>query len=910
MTLVRTDTGVVALISKIAADDEEGAAQLLRLGIYEAMCSLADADAAEHEAGVRNLVLKRSDEGRRALVRSFIDRRIAGEDIDDVLTAAEYMTTVELVAKNKKDRQGNLHDRLGRFTSGANNGANILGAFGGDRNRSQQMAALGTALTTNGSAVGQAVSAAGALGTEAERVLGPGLQRAAYRFRGTERRPSNALHNAINDHQEPLGAREQMYRQQGFTPDQRRLAIRGDAVAAYFASQLPKPKDAELSYASGRVPPSRGAIIDADGDVITEAVGLNGDHYVPFDLKNLGRMEGGQYVRTRAAGGPTREDLYAGLMGGARQVQVVSHSGVFTLELDPDLRGGRRYSDKARQMTNRYQEILETINQERVAAVPLDNATMNRLRQRALAQSGGDVKDARTKLADLTHEEMQRQAFERDREEEDAAVKEAVQHRVAAEERKAGGFSNQERARIARDIEPEVRAQLSEETPRSLKLDGEGYARALDALQGEFPYFIRDVRHEPLREFGEQMGLRNVVQSLPAKGPKDRGFVRGDQNVAALRGANDRRVTSAQMSPRGASGTGDAPRARDEAKPDEQKAPATGATVAAPKDSLVPDFSPREIDPRSPMLGDVLKTSAGAQVLDEAADSLNDVLVTAEAVKDSKKVVPDIAKWGEDDLKGKAPEFVLSWLADESKTDGDPMGFLFDKAKPETREAVREAMTKVPAMAKDLEDPDYAAKVLTGAQHMTEVLDLADPFGATPSKETLFTTPKTTDKPLAFGQIKNLRSDSAAFKAWEERAAASDDDMRDFLESANPALIQKTLRVRAELKDAAARGDRELDGMDVESGMKLIEEQIPKMHLAYAFQQTRERVAAWHARAGKGDAAPFEGAAASTLTKRGSGFLSSVQRPYRVSSVRKSDPQREAFEAALAEAWRVGYATQ
>jgi hypothetical protein len=41
-------------------------------------------------------------------------------------------------------------------------------------------------------------------------------------------------------------------------------------------------------------------IIDADGDVVSQAVGFSDDHYLPFDLANLTRLRGGQYVRTEA----------------------------------------------------------------------------------------------------------------------------------------------------------------------------------------------------------------------------------------------------------------------------------------------------------------------------------------------------------------------------------------------------------------------------------------------------------------------------------------------------------------------------------------------------------------------------------------------------------------------------------
>src|SRR5207342_236966 len=92
---------------------------------------------------------------------------------------------------------------------------------------------------------------------------------------------------------------------------------------------------------------------------------------------------GGQYVRTRAAGGLTTEDLYTGLLTGARQVQVISNSGVFTVEFDPDVRGGRRYTDKALRMINRYGKILETIQAGRIMRNDVPFARRQQLQEQA-----------------------------------------------------------------------------------------------------------------------------------------------------------------------------------------------------------------------------------------------------------------------------------------------------------------------------------------------------------------------------------------------------------------------------------------------------------------------------------------------------------------------------------------------
>ena len=69
-----------------------------------------------------------------------------------------------------------------------------------------------------------------------------------------------------------------------------------------------------LQLASGNTPPSEGVIINANGQIVTQAVGYGDDHYLPFNLKNLKALKGGEYIRTRSVGGLTSEDIYTGLI--------------------------------------------------------------------------------------------------------------------------------------------------------------------------------------------------------------------------------------------------------------------------------------------------------------------------------------------------------------------------------------------------------------------------------------------------------------------------------------------------------------------------------------------------------------------------------------------------------------------
>jgi hypothetical protein len=440
--------------------------------------------------------------------------------------------------------------------------------------RYQRAALVGSALsnqTSPGSTphtVGVMAQLVGNLGPQAETVLGDNIKRTAYRYRGTEKRPSQELIDdvegtgdtelkAIRSGNLPAIAerarladqtsralaaprrqdrsdqgraaevprstterlatywanpRNQQARNVDPSTDALELRMRGDAAVGYFMRRLPNPREATLSAAGGGMPPSIGAIIDEKGNVVTESQGFAHDSYLPFDLKNLKRLQGGQYVRTRVGGGPSGEDIYTGLLAGARQVQVVSNSGVFTVEFDPDLRGGRRYSDKARAMINRYNSILEAIAQPR---------------------------DEKDKLYANDLPAWQKAAIRRKAYEEndyDEAIAEPIAQRALERERRVqqlGGDEEEERNKIRgrvrtsnpdwgpSQVEAEVedqyyrgRRQLEETKVRPLQLNGEGYNRALLALQQEFPYYIRAVDYQPLRDFGRERGFRG-----PGGGP-------------------------------------------------------------------------------------------------------------------------------------------------------------------------------------------------------------------------------------------------------------------------------------------------------------------------------------------------------------------------------------------------------
>lgn len=212
--------------------------------------------------------------------------------------------------------------------------------------------------------VGQHV---GELGPEAQKVIGPTADRAAYRYRGIEREPDRRLTLAVeNVMNRPglngMGKHNLLFH--GSEDEQGNW--RASAPMSYLRTRLPSAALNTLQRMSGHIPPSEGFIISPAGKVTAQAVGYGDDHYLPFNLKKLGGLRGGEYMRTRTWGGPTTEDIYTGLIGGARTLSVVSHNGVYTLEFDDNLKGGRRFNDKAARMVARYGQLLDAVRSEQV----------------------------------------------------------------------------------------------------------------------------------------------------------------------------------------------------------------------------------------------------------------------------------------------------------------------------------------------------------------------------------------------------------------------------------------------------------------------------------------------------------------------------------------------------------------
>jgi len=364
---------------------------------------------------------------------------------------------------------------------------------------------------------------AGQFGPEAEKVIGPSMRKAAYRYRGTEKTPDPKLMGAaeasavayLREEGREKGTNRQVVTNskgerkivevprknalEALSPEEKTYATQRAAIA-YFVQgdRIPKSNLSALHRASGKVTPSEGVIIDSKGQVSHQAVGFAEDHYLPFNMKNLADLQGGSYVRTRESGGLTTEDIYTGLMTGARSMTVVSNSGVFTVNFDDTLRGGRRYGDKAKQMVDRYAHTLDAVKSKTVDKTPMT------AREKAEIRVEMEDEFEANGLAALPDAEKEELISARIQQVKDKP-------RLDPEEmndlkRRANAHSdNPKEARIHfNELYDEA---MSKKQNRSYQLDGEGYSVALDALKEQFPYFIDEV------EYHTKAGAKGNVRS-------------------------------------------------------------------------------------------------------------------------------------------------------------------------------------------------------------------------------------------------------------------------------------------------------------------------------------------------------------------------------------------------------------
>lgn len=334
-------------------------------------------------------------------------------------------------------------------------------------------------------------------GPSAEQVFGPPARRMAYRYRGTERSPARDLvqeyGDAVNRGKqggaapmrrpgEDLSAYEARVSQTHAerTPTWSEREAGREAIIDWLRAKgrAPDRKLSTLQLAAGHTPPSEGVLLNADGQIVTTAVGAADDWYLPFNLKHLASLKGGEYIRSRSTGGLTTEDIYTGLMTGARRVTVVSRSGVYSIEFDPELRGGRRNNDKALRMTKRYGELLDAVQSGKVERQNLDSADLAQIRGKVdQMYPGANAEVRRAAITALIQERKDNPAsIDADIEELDE------QRRSLAETRE---LSTDEKTAFDRD-----RFRLLAQREYFYNLNGLGYKAAQEALKEQFPYYI------------------------------------------------------------------------------------------------------------------------------------------------------------------------------------------------------------------------------------------------------------------------------------------------------------------------------------------------------------------------------------------------------------------------------------
>ena len=449
-------------------------------------------------------------------------------------------------------RRANLGDD--EFKAFSQNWANAGTAEQTTSRMYQRLSSTGSAMNTLGAPggkvqlAGKMAEIVGQYGPQAEQVIGPTARKTAYRYRGTETTPDAKLVRVYGEEiadakkygatkptpemqaliadrlttsRAKLGGGEagiratrvhpaprpeaapaimQMARARaaeeiGSTRDPN-WAERGmgtAVVAEYLKLKLPSKRLYELHLEAGNTPPSEGVIIDSQGRLAVQAIGYGDDHYLPFNLKNLKSLKGGEYVRNRSVGGLTSEDIYTGLVTGARRVTVVSRSGTFSMEFAPDFRGGRRHNDKARRMTRRYEQILDAVQSGKVDRqnIPprwrkvIENEVKDEYGPGASRQSVRDEIDSRIK------EFKEKPEIEgRDLDRAETLINDM-------EERGARGDV---RESDVADYRRQVMNELRDMKEVRFRLNGIGYDAALRSLQEQFPYYIEDVRNKPTRD--------------------------------------------------------------------------------------------------------------------------------------------------------------------------------------------------------------------------------------------------------------------------------------------------------------------------------------------------------------------------------------------------------------------------
>jgi hypothetical protein len=725
---------------------------------------------------------------------------------------------------------------------------------GSDRRSYRRIGMMGTALTnasgdnSTGAMVGGLAQLIGELGPEAEDVLSPGFTRIAYRYRGTEKRPDSEMLSqmaqadrtlsvldpdlpakasakrvgdarvASEDKREELLDTYKHDKSQGnkvagvmgyysqdrvfnsLTPDQRSMRIRGDMLSADLMDRVPDAKLADLSISSGQTPPSVGVMLDAEGKVVSEAMGFNGDHYLPFDLKNLKALHGGQYVRTRTMGGPTTEDIYTGLMTGARQLQVVSNSGVYTVEFDPDLRGGRRYSDKAKKMVERYGRILDAIGSNELYRQDLPAARKQEIWEQAMDSTGWDPTKGGEAYRDMIKEARLREGGGQSLTGSSKVAVETeakVDAQMKAEDQQSGNaLRGAGRAQRKAELMREQMAIARETAVDQYQLNGPGYHDALKALKTEFPYYIRSVKYEEIPQFNERRKLGPMTRRNRAYS-NDRGYTPpGSNRASAEENAYRGKEAKAGIGGRGkwkpkgaaAEATNEADQEVDETTGSASATharPALGGRVAATHQFGGVRMSlDKDTKPLTEILGP--GKAASRQLMIPLTKLLTTVKTNSNMYGPNGRIQEPVG--GETVTVDKGPMYVMNAWSKMVGTDRPQQfaNWVIGKATDQERDAVIETLNSIPEMVSSISDVNAREQVYANyggvdgvkesVKEAVALTSLASPFGPAAGDEAkmAMALPASGDpKPQPFPAVLQLGDKLSNYTDWESKAVNS-----------------------------------------------------------------------------------------------------------------------------------------
>lgn len=389
----------------------------------------------------------------------------------------------------------------------------------------------------------------GDMGPEAEKVIGPGIRRAAYRYRGTERpKPDKDIVMARDATLRPIAQSGNL------NADSVRAAITqprvaegtedtyGSPLIRAMQNRLPDSSLVDLHASSGRITPSEGILLDEQGNILSQAVGNADDHYLPFNLRKISGARGGSYIRTRALGGPTTEDIYTGLMAGLDSMTVVSNSGVYTINFDQSFKGGRRYNDKALRMQLRYGQLVDAVESRKVQLDAIPSDRKKELRQQVTEEIPGDTEEILNQ-----REQRYRELESAEKKNPQPSQKQLAEWEDEFREQQAEKWSNSPAGEMTW---AQVKAQASLQANRALDdseaidelglrddmdqfieskreqysydkgplaLNGAGYHKALLAMKEQFPYYIKDVSFIPAGNNRTDLGYVKPRHIRPEK---------------------------------------------------------------------------------------------------------------------------------------------------------------------------------------------------------------------------------------------------------------------------------------------------------------------------------------------------------------------------------------------------------